>query len=84
MLKPISKLQNQIKVGTHGEDYGSWMSNPVFYVFGAGTLIASVLAVLLFTVFHAPRAWRRISRRYRRFARDAGLDFMDSSPVRVR
>ena len=54
MLKPISKLQNQIKVGTHGEDYGSWMSNPVFYVFGAGTLIASVLAVLLFTVFHAP------------------------------
>ena len=54
MLKPISKLQNQIKVGTHGEDYGSWMSNPVFYVFGAGTLIAAALAVLSFTAFHAP------------------------------
>ena len=36
MLKAISQVQKKIKVGTHGEDYGSWMSNPVFYVFGGG------------------------------------------------
>ena len=45
MLKAISQVQKKIKVGTHGEDYGSWMSNPVFYVFGGGTLLAAVLAV---------------------------------------
>ena len=43
MLKAISQVQKKIKVGTHGEDYGSWMSNPVFYVFGGGTLLAAVL-----------------------------------------
>ena len=26
----ITARQKQIRVGTHGEDYGSWMSNPVF------------------------------------------------------
>lgn len=51
MLKPISKKQAQIRVGTHGEDYGSWMSNPVFYVFGGIALAAAVLAILSFTVF---------------------------------
>mgnify|MGYP000715360097 CR=1 FL=1 len=53
MLKAISQVQKKIKVGTHGEDYGSWMSNPVFYVFGGGTLLAAVLAVLSFTTFHS-------------------------------
>lgn len=47
----ISARQKQIRVGTHGEDYGSWMSNPVFYVFGGIALAALVLAVLSFTVF---------------------------------
>ena len=46
MLKAISQVQKKIKVGTHGEDYGSWMSNPVFYVFGGGTLLAAVLGAL--------------------------------------
>lgn len=23
-------------IGTHGEQYGNWMSTPVFYMFGAG------------------------------------------------
>ena len=23
--------QAEIRLGSHGEDYGSWMSNPVFY-----------------------------------------------------
>ena len=48
----ISKQQLEIRVGTHGEDYGSWMSNPVFYVFGGLVLLAAVLAVLSFTTFH--------------------------------
>lgn len=32
----ISKERSQkdIRLGTHGEDYGSWMSNPVFYMVG--------------------------------------------------
>ena len=53
MLKGISSTQKQIRVGTHGEDYGSWMSNPVFYAFGGGTLAAALLAVLSFTAFHS-------------------------------
>lgn len=28
------KSQKAIRLGTHGEDYGSWMSNPVFYMVG--------------------------------------------------
>ena len=24
--------QAEIRLGSHGEDYGSWMSNPVFYI----------------------------------------------------
>lgn len=51
MESSISKVQKQIRVGTHGEDYGSWMSNPVFYVFGGIELAALVLTVLSFTVF---------------------------------
>ena len=47
----ISALQKQIKVGTHGEDYGSWMSNPVFYVFGGIALLAAALSALSFAVF---------------------------------
>ena len=44
--------QKTIRLGTHGENYGSWMSNPVFYMMGGIALIALVLAVLSFTVFH--------------------------------
>ena len=50
MKSDISDVQRKIKVGTHGEDYGSWMSNPVFYVFGGIALVTLVLAVLSFTV----------------------------------
>ncbi len=52
MKNNISAVQKQIRVGTHGEDYGSWMSNPVFYFFGGIALAALVLAVLSFAVFH--------------------------------
>ena len=47
MAENISKQQLEIRVGTHGEDYGSWMSNPVFYVFGGLVLLAVVTAALL-------------------------------------
>ena len=42
MKSTISDVQKKIKVGTHGEDYGSWMSNPVFYVFGGIALVTLV------------------------------------------
>ena len=51
MKNSISDVQKQIKVGTHGEDYGSWMSNPVFYVFGGIALAVLVLTVLSFALF---------------------------------
>ena len=41
-----------IRLGAHGEDYGSWMSNPVFYMAGGVTALAALLAVLSFAVFH--------------------------------
>ena len=44
--------QKNIRLGTHGEDYGSWMSNPVFYIIGGIGVLAAVLAVLSFYVFH--------------------------------
>ena len=34
--------QENIRLGTHGEDYGSWMSNPVFYIIGGITLFFGV------------------------------------------
>ena len=30
----------EIRLGTHGEDYGSWMSNPVFYMIGGLLAVA--------------------------------------------
>lgn len=45
----ISQAQKQIRVGTHGEDYGSWMSNPVFYVYG-GMALAALLSFVVFKV----------------------------------
>ena len=51
-MKKSKSRQNMIHLGTHGEDYGNWMSNPVFYVVGALLALSAVLAVLSFTVFH--------------------------------
>ena len=44
--------QENIRLGTHGEDYGSWMSNPVFYIIGGIGVLTAVLAVLSFYVLH--------------------------------
>ena len=46
------KSQKAICLGTHGEDYGSWMSTPVFYMVGGLTALAVLFAVLSFVVFH--------------------------------
>ena len=44
----------KIRLGTHGEDYGSWMSNPVFYMVGGLLALSVVLSVLSFFVLHLP------------------------------
>ena len=51
-MKQNQVQQKEIRLGMHGEHYGSWMSNPVFYVVGALLALSVVLAVLSFTVFH--------------------------------
>lgn len=86
MKSTISDVQKKIKVGTHGEDYGSWMSNPVFYVFGGIALVTLVLTALSFTVFRIPH--HGFGRCVRRSHRDSGgtavLDGVDPLPVRLR
>jgi len=51
-MKQNQVQQKEIRLGTHGEHYGSWMSNPVFYVVGTLLALSVVLAVLSFAVFH--------------------------------
>ena len=51
-MKQNQVQQKEIRLGTHGEHYGSWMLNPVFYVIGALLALSAVLAVLSFAVFH--------------------------------
>ena len=46
--------QRNIKIGTHGEQYGNWMSNPVFYMLGGVIAVAALLTFLFFKVFHFP------------------------------
>ena len=54
MAKTNLEKQKTIRLATHGEDYGSWMSNPVFYIYGGFDLVFLVLAVLSFAVFQKP------------------------------
>ena len=50
-MKDSTSRQTTIHLGTHGENYGSWMSTPVFYVVGALLALSIVLAALSFIVF---------------------------------
>lgn len=50
-MENTKSQQKGIRLGTHGEDYGNWMSNPVFYMVGGLLALAVALAVLSFTVF---------------------------------
>lgn len=43
--------QENIRLGTHGEDYGSWMSNPVFYIIGG------IMEQVHRVVFPTPPFW---------------------------
>ena len=44
-MKHEKSRHEEIHLGTHGEDYGSWMSNPVFYMIGGLlALLSSVVA----------------------------------------
>lgn len=52
MSENTQNNRNTIHLGTHGEDYGNWMSNPVFYMVGALIAIAVVLTFLFFGIFH--------------------------------
>ena len=40
--------EEKIRIGTHGEDYGNWMSSPVFYMLGALLALSIVLTVMSF------------------------------------
>ncbi len=46
--------QQGIRIGTHGEQYGNWMSNPVFYMLGGVIALLTALTALSFAVFHLP------------------------------
>ena len=50
-MKPNQLPQERIRLGAHGEDYGSWMSNPVFYIVGGMAVLAAFMAALSFLVF---------------------------------
>lgn len=51
-MKEKQVRQAEIRLGTHGEDYGSWMSNPVFYMIGGLLAVTVLLSALFFAVFH--------------------------------
>ena len=53
-MKYEKSRQEEIHLGAHGEDYGSWMSNPVFYMVGGLLVLSVVLAMLSFVVFRLP------------------------------
>lgn len=42
------KYQDDIKLGSHGENYGNWMSNSVFYIVG-GIFLLMLLLSLIFS-----------------------------------
>lgn len=52
VMKNNISQQETIRLGTHGEKYGNWMSATVFYMMGGLLALAVVLAVLAFAIFH--------------------------------
>lgn len=48
------RAQQDIQLGMHGENYGSWMSVPVFYALGGGIALSAILAVVAIVVLHIP------------------------------
>lgn len=54
MSQQKKRKQEAVRLGTHGEDYGSWMSTPVFFMAGIPAALAILLAVLSFAAFRTP------------------------------
>ena len=52
IMKHNNSTHEDIRLGTHGENYGSWMSTPVFYIISGLLAISAVLAALSFAIFH--------------------------------
>lgn len=50
-MKHEKSRHEEIHLGTHGEDYGNWMSNLVFYAVGAMLALMVGLTALCFTAF---------------------------------
>ncbi|MDO4174042.1 MAG: class I SAM-dependent methyltransferase [Eubacteriales bacterium] len=44
--------QCEVQIGAKGTEYRSWMSTPVFYVFGGCAAAAAVFGIVSFTVIH--------------------------------
>lgn len=55
-MRTTKAEQERVSLGTHGEDYGNWMSNPVFYILGGITILAAALTVISFAVFRVTAA----------------------------
>ena len=51
MSQQKKRKQEAVRLGTHGEDYGNWMSNPVFYMLGVLLALSVVLTAMSFTLF---------------------------------
>ena len=45
-MKTNGRKSKSIRLGTHGENYGNWMSAPVFYMVGALVVLMAVLCVI--------------------------------------
>ena len=73
------KSQKAIRLGTHGEDYGSWMSNPVFggRAGGSGSIVGYtvICSVPYFYTGHP------VCDYHSRAAGSSYLDHMDSAAV---
>ena len=46
--------QTEIRLGTHGEDYGNWMPNLILYTAGGMFVFMAALTVFCFTAFYFP------------------------------
>ena len=51
-MKNGRKKQEQIHLGAHGEDYGNWMPVSMLRLVGGLAVLAAVLSLLSFAVFH--------------------------------
>lgn len=83
-MKHEKSRHEEIHLGTHGEDYGSWMSNPVFYMIGGLLALSVVLAVLSFTVFRLPWLGAVFSVGRRSISGPALLVRLDTQTIRFR